>query len=149
MQAGVLAGHPVVDVRVTVVDGKHHSVDSKEIAFITAGKKAFIAAVREASPLVLEPIVDVEISAPEGSIGDITGDLASRRGEVRASASVGAGLASVKARAPLAELTGYQLRLNALTRGEGRYTLALSHYDPVPPNVQDEMAKRYQVRDED
>jgi elongation factor G len=149
MEAGVLAGHPVVDVSVTVVDGKHHSVDSKEIAFVTAGKKAFIAAVREARPLVLEPIVDVEISAPEAAIGDITGDLASRRGEVRASSSVGAGLASVKARAPLAELTGYQLRLNALTRGEGRYTLALSHYDPVPPGVQEEMAKKYQVRDED
>ncbi|MBK6851168.1 MAG: elongation factor G [Burkholderiales bacterium] len=149
MDAGVIAGHPVVDVRVTVLDGKHHSVDSKEIAFVTAGKKAFMLAMREARPVVLEPIVDVEINAPEGAIGDITGDIASRRGEVRASTSSGLGLGLVRARAPLAELSGYQLRLNALTRGEGRYTLDLSHYDPVPANVQDEMVKKYQVRDED
>jgi elongation factor G len=149
MEAGVIAGHPVVDVRVTVLDGKHHSVDSKEIAFVTAGKKAFILAVREARPVVLEPIVDIEINAPDAAIGDITGDIASRRGEVRASTSSGLGLGLVRARAPLAELSGYQLRLNALTRGEGRYTLALSHYDPVPGTVQDEMVKKHQVRDDD
>ncbi|ACB35973.1 small GTP-binding protein [Leptothrix cholodnii SP-6] len=149
MDAGVIAGHPVVDVRVTVVDGKHHSVDSKEIAFVTAGKKAFIAAMREAQPIVLEPVVDVEITATDDHIGDITGDLASRRGEVRGTDRMASGLASVRARAPLSELSGYQLRLNALTRGEGRYTLAMSHYDAVPPNVQAEMVKGYQLRDED
>lgn len=149
MDAGVISGHPVVDVRVTVLDGKHHSVDSKEIAFVTAGKKAFIQAMREAAPVVLEPIVDVEINAPEATIGDITGDLAARRGEVRGTGTLMGGLASVRARAPLAELASYQTRLNALTRGEGRYTLALSHHDAVPPNVQAEMVKGYQVREED
>ncbi|MEY2873303.1 MAG: hypothetical protein RLZZ373_674 [Pseudomonadota bacterium] len=149
MDAGVISGHPVVDVRVTVLDGKHHSVDSKEIAFVTAGKKAFILAMREAQPVVLEPVVDVEISAPEAMIGDITGDLASRRGEVRSTTPQMGGLASVKARAPLSELSGYQLRLNALTRGEGHYTLALSHHDAVPPGVQAEMVKGWQLRDED
>ena len=149
MEAGVVSGHPVVDVRVTVLDGKHHSVDSKEIAFVTAGRKAFILAVREAQPVVLEPVVDVEISAPEAMIGDITGDLAARRGEVRATTPQLGGRASVKARVPLSELSGYQLRLNALTRGEGSYTLALSHHDAVPPGVQAEMVKGWQLRDED
>lgn len=149
MEAGVVSGHPVVDVRVTVLDGKHHSVDSKEIAFVTAGRKAFILAMREAQPVVLEPVVDVEISAPEAMIGDITGDLAARRGEVRATTPQLGGLASVKARVPLSELSGYQLRLNALTRGEGSYTLALSHHDAVPPGVQAEMVKGWQLRDED
>ena len=149
MDAGVVSGHPVVDVRVTVLDGKHHSVDSKEIAFVTAGRKAFILAVREAQPVVLEPVVDVEISAPEVMIGDITGDLAARRGEVRSTTPQLGGRASVKARVPLSELSGYQLRLNALTRGEGSYTLALSHHDAVPPGVQAEMVKGWQLRDED
>jgi elongation factor G len=149
MDAGVIAGHPVVDVRVTVIDGKHHSVDSKEIAFVTAGKKAFIAAMREAAPIVLEPVVDVEITATDATIGDITGDLAAKRGEVRGTDMLGAGRASVRAQAPLSELAGYQLRLNALTRGEGHYTLAMSHYDAVPPHVQAEMEKGYQLKDED
>jgi elongation factor G len=149
MDAGVIAGHPVVDVRVTVTDGKHHSVDSKEIAFVTAGKKAFILAMKDAGPVVLEPVVDVEITAGDQSIGDITGDLASRRGEIRGTDALAGGLASVRARAPLSELSGYQLRLNSLTRGEGRYTLALSHYDAVPAHVQAEMAKGYQLHEED
>ncbi|MEY8876942.1 MAG: elongation factor G [Leptothrix sp. (in: b-proteobacteria)] len=154
---GVVSGHPVVDVRVTVLDGKHHSVDSKEIAFVTAGKKAFMAAMREASPIVLEPLVDVEITATEAHIGDITGDLAARRGEVRGTdrlASSGAaagpsGLVTVRARAPLSELAGYQLRLNALTRGEGRYTLALAHLDAVPPAVQAELTQAWRVKDDE
>ncbi|MEY2654802.1 MAG: hypothetical protein RLZZ524_1830 [Pseudomonadota bacterium] len=149
MEAGVISGHPVVDVRVTVLDGKHHSVDSKEIAFVTAAKKAFVSAMREAGPAVLEPVVDVQIHAPEPLIGDITGDLASRRGEVRGTDSLGGGLACVRARAPLSELAGYQLRLNALTRGAGRYTIAYAHHDPVPPNVQAELMKGWQLRDED
>lgn len=149
MAAGVVSGHPVVDVRVTVLDGKHHSVDSKEIAFVTAGRKAFILAMREAQPVVLEPVVEVEISAPEAQIGDITGDLAARRGEVRSTTPQSGGLACVKALVPLAELSGYQLRLNALTRGEGRYTLALSHHDAVPPAKQAEMVKGWQLGEED
>ncbi len=149
MEAGVISGHPVVDVRVTVLDGKHHSVDSKEIAFVTAAKKAFVTAMREAGPAVLEPVVDVEIHAPEALIGDITGDLAGRRGEVRGTDTLGAGLACVRARAPLSELSGYQLRLNALTRGAGRYTLTYAHHDPVPPNVQAELTKGWQLRDDD
>lgn len=149
MEAGVIAGHPVVDVRVTVLDGRHHSVDSKEVAFVAAGRKAFVQAMREASPIVLEPIVDVEITAPEARIGDLTGDLASRRGEVRGTDTLAAGQARVRARVPLAELSGYQTRLSSLTRGEGRYTLALAHFDVVPAHVQAEMTRRFELKDED
>ncbi|PXW94528.1 translation elongation factor 2 (EF-2/EF-G) [Sphaerotilus hippei] len=144
MAQGVISGHPVVDVRVTVLDGKHHSVDSKEIAFITAARKAFIAAVREARPVVLEPIAEVEITAAGPGIGDITGDLASRRGEVR-----GTDQGVIRALVPLSELTGYQIRLHALTRGHGSYRLALSHYDAVPATVQAEMVKRWDGHPED
>jgi elongation factor G len=147
LEAGVVAGYPVVDLRVVVYDGKHHSVDSKEIAFITAGRKAVVAAVQAARPNVLEPIVNVEIAAPEQDIGDITGDLATRRAQVSGTAAAASGLA-VLAQAPLSELSSYQSRLNALTGGQGRYTLAFSHYEPVPPAIQAQLASQYRVRDE-
>jgi elongation factor G len=146
---GVIAGYPLVDVKVIVYDGKHHTVDSKEIAFITAGRKAFMAAVRAARPIIVEPIVDVEISAPDVAMGDITGDLSSRRGQVSGTHNGAAGTMIIRGQAPLAELAGYQSRLNAMTAGQGRYTLALSHYEAVPPTVQQQLMSQYQVRDED
>jgi elongation factor G len=139
----------VVDVRVTVLDGKHHSVDSKEIAFVTAGKKAFIAAMREAQPVVLEPVAEVEITAAEHTIGDITGDLSARRGEVRGTDRQGADQGIVRALVPMSELTGYQVRLHAITRGHGSYRLALSHYDAVPPQVQAALVKGWELHEED
>jgi elongation factor G len=148
LAAGVIAGYPVVDVQVTVYDGKYHTVDSKEIAFVTAARKAVIAAIQEARPIVLEPIVDVEISAPEAATGDITGDLSSRRAQVAGTDAQLAGLMLVKAKAPLAELTGYQTRLNALTSGQGRFSLTLSHYEPVPPNVQAQLTSGHQLKDD-
>jgi elongation factor G len=149
LAGGAISGHPVVDVRVTVFDGKHHSVDSKEIAFVTAGRKAMLAAVREARPMVLEPIVDVEISAPEAAMGDITGDLSSRRGQVAGTDNGAGGLMVIRGQVPLSELSGYQSRLNAMTAGQGRYTLALSHYAPVPPGVQAQLVAGWQARDDD
>jgi elongation factor G len=146
---GAIAGYPVVDVKVTVYDGKHHSVDSKEIAFVTAGRKAFMAAIREARPIVLEPIVNVEITAPDAAMGDITGDLSSKRGQVSGSANGAPGTMIIQALAPLSELTGYQSRLNAITAGQGRYTIALSHYDPVPPATQQQLVGQFRVKDED
>jgi elongation factor G len=148
MEQGVIAGYPVVDLKVTVYDGKHHTVDSKEIAFITAGKKALMAAVQAARPVVLEPIVNVEIAAPEQNMGDITGDLASRRGQVSGTQSGAAGSLTVLAQAPLSELASYQSRLNSLTGGQGRYTLAFSHYEAVPPNVQAQLAAQFKPKDE-
>jgi elongation factor G len=149
MEQGVIAGYPVVDLKVVVYDGKHHTVDSKEIAFVQAGKKALVEAVQAARPCVLEPIVHVEISAPEDHMGDITGDLASRRGQVSGTQSGGAqGMLTVLAQAPLSELASYQSRLNSLTGGQGRYTIAFSHYEAVPPTVQAQLASQYKVRDE-
>lgn len=146
---GIVAGYPVVDLKVTVFDGKHHSVDSKEVAFIAAGHKAVVAAVREARPVVLEPIVQVEISAPEHATGDITGDLASRRGQVLGTRSAMPGQIGVEGLAPLAELSAYQNRLNAMTSGQGRYTMVLSHYEAVPPNTQAQLAAGWHLKDEE
>jgi elongation factor G len=148
MEQGVIAGYPVVDLKVTVYDGKYHTVDSKEIAFITAGKKALVAAVQAAGPCVLEPIVNVEIAAPEHHMGDITGDLASRRGQVSGTQSASAGALTVLAQAPLSELASYQSRLNSLTGGQGRYTIAFSHYEPVPPTVQTQLASQFKLKEE-
>ncbi len=148
LASGVIAGYPLVDLRVVVYDGKHHSVDSKEIAFVTAGRRALIEAVREARPLVLEPIVQVEITAPDPSIGDITGDLAARRGQVNGTRAAVPGSLIVQGLAPLAELASYQSRLNAITAGEGRYTLLLSHYEAVPPNTQAALVAGYKAGDE-
>jgi elongation factor G len=103
--------------------------------------------VQAARPSVLEPIVNVEIAAPEANIGDITGDLASRRGQVSGTANSSGGLA-VLAQAPLSELSSYQSRLNALTGGQGRYTLAFSHYEAVPPTVQAQLTSHYKLKEE-
>ncbi len=149
LHGGAIAGYPVVDVRVIVHDGKHHSVDSKEIAFVTAGRKAFIAAIREARPIVLEPIVHIEITAPDAAMGDITGDLSAKRGQVNGTHNGAAGTMVVRGQVPMSELAGYQSRLNAMTSGQGRYTIALSHYEAVPPNVQQQLVAAHQVHDED
>jgi elongation factor G len=146
---GAIAGYPVVDVKVTVYDGKHHSVDSKEIAFVTAGRKAFMAAIRDARPIVLEPIANVEISAPDSAMGDITGDLSGKRGLVSGTTNGANGTVVIRGQAPLSELTGYQNRLNAMTAGQGRYSLELSHYEAVPPMVQQQLVGQFQVKEED
>jgi len=149
LSGGAIAGYPVVDVKVIVYDGKHHSVDSKEIAFVTAGRKAFAEAIRAARPIVLEPIVDIEISAPDVAMGDITGDLSAKRGQVSGTTNGAAGTMVVRGQVPMSELAGYQSRLNAMTSGQGRYTIALSHYEAVPPQVQNELTSKHKVHDED
>jgi elongation factor G len=146
---GVIAGFPVKDVRVIVYDGKSHSVDSKDIAFATAGRKAFIDAMLKARPIVLEPIVKVEITGPETAMGDITGDLSSKRGQVNGTHAVQAGSMTVSGQVPLSELNGYQARLNGMTGGQGRYTLELSHYEAVPPAIQTQLTSQYKIKDED
>jgi elongation factor G len=148
LASGVIAGYPVVDLQVTITDGKHHSVDSKDIAFATAGRKAVIAAVLEARPIVLEPIISVLIDTPEPFTGDITGDLASRRAQVAGTEAGLAGQMTVRALAPLAELLDYQTRLNALTSGQGRYSIMPSHHEPVPPSVQQQLMARFQRQDD-
>ena len=139
LNEGAVAGYPLQDLRVIVYDGKYHSVDSKEVAFVSAGKKAFLDAVKNAGPTVLEPIVLVNISVPADSMGDITGDLATKRGRINGNDSLPDNRASVSAYVPLAEIPDYQTRLKALTGGEGTYTMEVSHYDPVPPRTLQEL----------
>ncbi len=141
---GAVAGFPLQDVRVVVYDGKHHPVDSKEVAFIAAGKKAFLDAIEKARPIVLEPIVSLEITCPEASTGDIAGDLSSRRGQVTGTRAMQAGTLAVEGVAPLAELEGYSARLKSVTGGHGSWTMALSHYEPAPPQLQQKLATEYQ-----
>ncbi|MBM2853139.1 MAG: small GTP-binding protein [Steroidobacteraceae bacterium] len=140
---GAVAGFPMQDIRVSVYDGKYHTVDSKEVAFVSAGRKAFLDAVSKAGPTVLEPIVHVEINAPGTVMGDITADLATRRARIDGNEARARGRIVVSAYVPLAEVTDYQTRLKALTGGEGSFTLALSHYDPVPPRKQQELASAW------
>jgi len=149
LTTGAIAGYPVVDVRVVVYDGKHHSVDSKDIAFATAGRKAFMAAIRDAGAIVLEPIVQIEIAAPDSAVGDVTGDLSSRRGLVTGTSNLAAGTIVVRGQVPMSELSSYQSRLNAMTSGQGRYTIALSHYEAVPPAVQQTLMSQHRVRDDE
>jgi elongation factor G len=149
MDSGVIAGFPVKDVKVTVYDGKSHSVDSKDIAFSTAGRKAFIDAMQKAKPIVLEPIVKVQITGPEHAMGDITGDLSSKRGQVSGTQALQVGTMTVSGQVPLSELNSYQARLNGMTGGEGRYTLEFSHYEAVPPAIQHQLTSQYKVKEEE
>ena len=137
---GAVAGYPIQDVRVTVFDGKHHAVDSKEVAFVTAGRKAFIQAVQEAGATVHEPVVRMEVVAPSTAMGDVTADLMSRRGRVTGNTTLSGGRVAVQALVPLSEITDYQARLESITGGDASYTLDLSHYDPVPPRKQQELS---------
>ena len=146
LEHGAIAGFPLQDVRVTVFDGKHHPVDSKEIAFVTAGRKAFLEAIAKARPVVLEPIVTVEIVCPEANTGDITGDLSSRRGQVTGTNGLGAGSLAVTGLAPLVELDGYAARLKSVTGGHGAFTMALSHYEAAPPNLQQQLIGEFEKR---
>jgi elongation factor G len=142
---GHVAGYPMHDVRVIVYDGKHHPVDSKEVAFIAAGRKAFLDALAKARPILLEPIVNVEVVCPESHMGDITGDLSSRRGQVTGTANLAGAQMAVAGTVPMSELDGYSGRLKAITQGSGSYSMELSHYEPVPPNIQQQLAAHHKA----
>ena len=146
LASGPVAGFPMQDVRVTVYDGKHHPVDSKEVAFVAAGRKAFLDALTKARPIVLEPIVNVEVEAPEGNMGDVTGDLSSRRGQVTGTRAMGPGVLVVEGQAPLGELEGYSARLKAMTQGRGAWTMNLSHYEQAPPQLQQKLAGEFAAK---
>ena len=137
MDSGAVYGYPMQDIKVTVYDGKHHSVDSKEIAFVQAGKKAFLDAVSKASPIVMEPIVDVTITAPSRCAGGVTGDLSSMRGMVTGTETLPNDRIVVSGQAPLKEIQGYHSRLKSLTGGDGSFTMDFSHYAEVPKEALD------------
>ena len=143
MDEGFIAGYPVQDIQVTVYDGKFHAVDSKEIAFVSAGKRAFQEALEKARPVILEPMVNIFITAQGDSIGDITADLSTRRGRISNTEAVSGGRMIISGLVPLAELENYSSRLKSLTGGEGSYEIKLSHYDPVPGNIQQDLASKY------
>jgi elongation factor G len=149
LASGAVAGYPMQDVRVIVYDGKHHPVDSKEVAFIAAGKKAFLDAIAKARPQVLEPIVDLEVAAPENHMGDISGGLSSKRARINGTDSLRGGEIVVKAQVPLSELEGYAAELKSVTAGRGRYSLDFSHYEPVPAQVQGRLVEAYKPRHEE
>ena len=136
---GAVAGYPMQDIRVSVYDGKHHPVDSKEVAFRAAGKWAFINAVKNAKPAILEPIVDLEIAVPANFMGDIASDLSGRRGRIIGQDMLPGNQVVVKAQAPLSEVMQYNSQLRSVTGGQGSYTMELSHYEPVPGNVQQQL----------
>ncbi len=149
LESGPLSGHKMQDVRVTVYDGKHHSVDSKEVAFVAAGRKAFLEAVNKAKPIVLEPIVDIEVMVPQESIGDISGDLASRRGQVGGNDALSDGMMKLTGQVPLAELDNYQSRLKSITGGAGTYAIEFSRYEQAPPDVQKQLVAAYKPAQHD
>jgi elongation factor G len=146
---GALAGYPMQDIRVVITDGKHHPVDSKEVAFKAAGKYAFKDAFAKARPVLLEPIVNMSVTVPEEKMGAITGDLSGKRGRIHATDVLPGGMAVVKAEAPLSEVMQYQSQLKSVTGGQGSFVMELSHYEPVPGNVQQQIIKEYQPKVEE
>jgi len=148
MVQGVLAGFPVVDVKVSLVDGKTHPVDSKDIAFQIAGREVFRKAFLLCHPILLEPIVNLEVVVPTANVGDITGDLAGRRGRIQGQDMLPGNMAVIRAQVPLAEVQQYNSQLKSVTGGQGSYSVELSHYEPVPPNVTQQIIARRKAQKE-
>ncbi|MBN8884577.1 MAG: elongation factor G [Rudaea sp.] len=149
LEHGAIAGYQMQDVRVIVYDGKYHTVDSKEVAFVAAGKKAFLDAVAKANPQVLEPIVNLEVFVPDAHVGDVTGGLAGKRAQINGTDALGAGELVIRAQAPLAEVADYQTELKSMTGGKGRYAIEFSHYDAVPLQVQKKLVEAYKPKHDD
>ena len=139
MHSGVLAGYPVVDVKVTLYDGSYHEVDSSEMAFKLAGSMAFKEAMREADPVLMEPIMKVSVIVPEEYMGDVIGDLNSRRGQIQGM-EARSGAQQIDAFVPLSEMFGYATSLRSRTQGRGQYTMEPSHYTEVPKSIQEKLA---------
>ena len=143
LDTGAISGHPLQDVKVTVYDGKFHAVDSKEIAFVQAGKKAFLDAVGEAKPIVMEPVVDVTFTVPSDCMGGVTGDLAGMRGMVSGTNVLPNNQMEISGKAPLKELQTYHSRLKSLSAGEGSFTMDFSHYAQVTPQMHRELVSEF------
>ncbi len=147
MEHGVIAGYPVVDVKVKLYDGSYHNVDSSELAFKLAGVLAWNHAMTLAHPVLLEPIMNVEVIAPDQNMGDIMGDLSGRRGKPQGSESLGE-LQAIRAQVPLAEMLSYAPQLRSMTAGRGSYTMELDHYEEVPSHLADKIAAEVKARRE-
>ena len=149
MTEGAIAGYPLQDIEVEVYDGKFHPVDSKEIAFVIAARNAFLDAIANAGPQILEPIVSVDVTVPEAVMGDVTGNLAGRRARISGTESLSGGQVTVKADMPLSSLSDYHTELKSMTQGQGSFTMEFSHYDPVPHQEQRELEAAYKRKDDD
>ena len=149
LQGGAISGHELQDVKVTLYDGKHHPVDSKEIAFVQAGKKAFIDAVSKARPIVMEPIVNVSVNVPSECMGDVTGDLASMGGIISGSNVRADTTSDIDGQVPLREMQTYHSRLSSVSGGRGTYTMEFSHYAPVQGLLQKELVSEFNPVEED
>jgi len=149
VEQGVIAGYPLQDIRVTVYDGKYHTVDSKEVAFVSAGKKSFIEAVKKARPVVLEPVVNISIVTPNQNLGDITADLSVRRGRITDTVALSGGMTNIRGQVPLGEISSYQSQLKSITGGIGSFSIEFSHYDPVPGRKQQELITEFHPKEED
>jgi len=143
MDSGVLAGYPVVDIRVELVEGSYHDVDSSEMAFKIAGSLAFQDAAKKAKPVLLEPVMRVEVVVPKDYLGDVMGDLASRRGRIQSQEDRG-GTQIIKARVPLSEMFGYATDLRSRTQGRATYSMHFDRYEQAPQNVSEEVVARIQ-----
>ena len=147
MKKGVIASFPVVDVKVSLVDGKTHPVDSKDIAFQIAGRQVFKEAFAQCKPILLEPVVNIEVTIPTEFMGDITRDIAGKRGQILGQDMLPGNQVCVRAQVPLAEVATYASQLKSVTGGQGSYMMELSHYDVVPPNVQQQIVAQYKTKD--
>ena len=139
MEEGIVAGYRVVDIKVTLVDGSYHDVDSSEMAFKIAGSMAFKKAMQEAKPVLLEPIATVAVHVPDEQMGDIIGDLNSKRGHIQGMEPGGDGTTTVRAQVPMAEMLRYASDLRSLTGGRGTFELEFSHYAEVPSHIADKV----------
>jgi elongation factor G len=148
MQAGVVAGYPVKDVRVTVFDGSYHSVDSSEMAFKVAGSQAMREALAAASPVLLEPVMVATIAVPEDAVGDVIGDLNSRRGRPLGMEPAGAGMTEIRAEVPMAEMLSYAPDLRSLTGGRGEFAMEFARYEEVPPHLAGKVVSRARAEHE-
>ncbi len=146
---GAIAGYPMNGIRVAVYDGKFHPVDSKEVAFITAGKRAFIDAVQKAKPVLMEPFVELEITAPQQFMGDLTGDISGKRGRVQGTDMLPGDMCMISAVAPLSEVLTYASQLKSITAGAGAFTMDYSHDERTPPNVQQDVVAAFKPQDDE
>jgi len=138
MEGGVLAGYPMVDVKVTLYDGSYHDVDSSEMAFKVAGSMGFKDGAKKASPVILEPVMSVEVVVPDEYMGDVIGDLNSRRGKIQGMEQRGTAQV-IRSVVPLSEMFGYATDLRSATQGRATYTMQFSHYEEVPRNISEEI----------
>jgi elongation factor G len=146
---GAIAGYPLGGVRVEVFDGKHHPVDSKEVAFVTAGRRAFIDAILKAKPQLLEPIVEVEVTAPASAMGDLTSDFSGRRGQVLDTQILPGDLCLIRAQVPLSEMGTYSNTLKSMTAGQGAFVMDYSHDAAAPPNLQAQVVAAFERKEEE